>query len=403
MERLTNLKTSLFNPGELLTGPFFVMAKRDYYEILGIARSASAPEIKSAYRKLALEFHPDRNPSHEAEEKFKLASEAYEVLGDAEQRAIFDQYGHAGLEGHGFHGFNDVGDIFSHFSDIFEDFFGFGRSPFGRRGSSAAQGRDLQYELTTTFMEAYQGCEKKIEIPRSETCGACGGQGYPKGMEPVNCPQCQGRGQLYHSQGFFTISSACSACHGQGKVVKEHCPECRGKGLTEHRRKLTVKVPLGVDTGVQLCLRGEGEGGRGGGHSGDLYVLLHVEAHPEFQRQGADLHLQKRVSFIEAALGRSVEVPTPEGREALALPKGVDTGQVLRLKGKGMPHLKQKGHGDLLIQVFVQTPQALNAEQEALLLAFEKTLGSKPQEITSESSFTKSSKKPKKSSRRKWF
>ncbi|MGH7829334.1 MAG: molecular chaperone DnaJ, partial [Candidatus Binatia bacterium] len=330
-------------------------------------------------------------------------SEAYEVLSDSERRAVYDQFGHAGLEGRGFHGFSDVGDIFSHFSDIFEDFFGFGGGPFGRRQERANHGRDLQYQLSVSFEEAYRGVEKKIEIARAETCAACHGKGYPEGSEPMTCPHCQGRGQLYHSQGFFTISSACSACQGRGRVVREHCPECAGKGLTQVRRKLSVKVPPGVDNGVQLCLRAEGEGGRGGGRPGDLYVVLHVEEHPHFKRQGADLILEKRVNFVQAALGAEIEAQTPEGGETLRLPKGVETGQVLRLKGKGMPQLKHKGFGDLLVRIFVETPKELSAEQEALLIAFAKTLEKTEIEAPAESFFTKSSKKPKKSPQRKWF
>jgi len=370
--------------------------KRDYYEILGVQREASANEIKTAYRKKALECHPDRNPSHEAEELFKEASEAYEVLSDPPKRQLYDQFGHAGLRNQGFHGFEDVGDIFSHFSDVFEDFFGMG----GRRGRSRtgpAAGRDIRYDLEVGFLEAFHGVEKKIEVERQEECTRCGGQGYPKGQEPMVCRHCGGKGQLYHSQGFFTISTACGACQGQGRVVKEHCPDCRGHGTVAKAKKMSVKVPPGVDTGTQLCLRGEGEAGKRGGPAGDLYVVLHVEEDERFQRHGADLHFQSKVAMAAAALGLEIEVPSPEGVEKLRIPPGAQTGDVLKLAGKGMPSLREKRRGDLHVHLFVQTPKDLSPKQRELLEAFLREGG----ETLKESSFTKAPKKSKKS--KGWF
>lgn len=376
--------------------------KRDYYEILEIQRGASEVEIKAAYRKMALQFHPDRNPSHEAEDRFKEASEAYEILSDPQRRALYEQYGHAGLESRGFHGFNDVGDIFSHFSDVFEDFFGFGSRTQGR-ASAARPGRDLRLDLKLSFQEAFTGCEKKVELNRQETCLSCGGQGYPKDQKPIVCSQCEGKGQLYHSQGFFTISTTCGSCNGQGRVVKEHCGQCQGKGTCPIPKKLSVKVPAGVDTGIQLCIRGEGEEGRLGGRDGDLYIVLQVEEHPVLKREGDDLWFEKRISIVEASLGAEMEAVTPEGRERLKIPRGVRTGHVLKLKGMGMPHLHEKRRGDLLVQIFVETPQNLNARQEELLRAFQAEFHPASPKGGAESSFTKKDKTSKKSKKSKWF
>ena len=378
-----------------------LLVKRCYYEILGISRSASEGEIKAAYRKMALQYHPDRNTEQDAEDKFKEASEAYEVLSDAQKRSVYDQYGHEGLSGRGFHGFSDMGDIFSHFSDVFDDFFGFGGRTQGGR-ARAQPGRDLRYDLSISFEESYQGCEKKIEVAKQESCEACQGQGYPRGQEPVVCSHCGGRGQLYHSQGFFTISTACGACRGQGRVVREHCPDCRGQGTVAKTKKLSVKIPAGVDNGMQLCIRSEGEAGRQGGHAGDLYVVLHVEAHPHLQRDGLNLIFQKTISIVQASLGATVEVEGPEGRESLEIPAGTQNQTILRLKGKGMPSVKDKKHGDLLVPILVQIPQNLSERQKELLRSFEQeTLGENSQN-KSESSFTNPSKKTKKKKRAFW-
>ena len=374
--------------------------KRCYYEILEIERQASDGEVKTAYRRKALEFHPDRNPSHEAEDRFKEASEAYEVLSDPQKRSLYDRFGHDGLQRQGFHGFDDVGDVFSHFSDVFEDVFGFQRGGSRRKGPQ--KGRDLSYDMTLEFSEAFTGIERKIEVPRQEECELCEGQGYPKGQEPMVCRHCGGKGELYQSRGFFTISTACSACQGHGKVVKEHCKNCHGQGSVSKTKSLNVKVPAGVDNGNQLCLRNEGEAGKRGGGRGDLYVVLHVHEDQRFQRRGADLHHEHKISMIAAALGEEMQVPSPEGEEKLRIPPGAQTGDILKLSGKGMPSLRDKRRGDLHVHLFVETPKDLSPEQEELLKAFRKTLGGPEQAGGgTESSFTKSRKKSKKS--RAWF
>lgn len=378
--------------------------KTDYYEILEISRTASDAEIKSAYRKMALKYHPDRNPSLEAEEMFKAASEAYEVLCDPQKRSIYDQFGRAGLDGQGFHhGFSDVGDIFSHFSDVFEDFFGFsgGRSRGGGR-VRPRRGDDLQYSLELSFSEAFHGCEKKIEVQKHQGCETCEGRGYPKGVEPVACGSCGGTGQLYHSQGFFTISAACSACRGQGRVVKEHCEDCRGAGAVLKNKKIAVKFPAGIDNGMQLCLRGEGEAGSHGGPGGDLYVVVKVEEHEQLKREGHDLRLKRKVSMVQAALGAKLEVEGPDAAQVVEIPAGSQTGTVFRLKGKGMPHLKSHHRGDLLVELFVETPVSLTEQQKKILREFE---GDRADDsgTADGSSFTKSPKNPKKPKPKSWF
>ena len=340
--------------------------KRCYYDILEVSRQASAQEVKSAYRKKALEYHPDRNTTPEAEGLFKEASEAYEVLSDSQKRAIYDQFGHEGLDRQGMHhGYSDVGDIFSHFSDIFEDFFGFGTS---RRASNRPRmGRDLRYNLEINFMEAYEGSEKKIKIPRLETCEECEGRGAPKGVEPKICPHCGGRGQLLHNQGFISISSTCGSCRGQGQVLDEFCSHCQGSGQTEKTKQLKVKIPGGVEDGMQLCLRGEGEGGLNGGPPGDLYVHLHLPEDERYHREGQHLIVEERVSMFSAILGDKIEVETPKGTEKIDLPPGTETGNQIKIKGKGMPNLQGRSRGDLYVTVFVETPKKLTKEQKKIL------------------------------------
>lgn len=376
--------------------------KQDYYEVLEITRNASLADIKTAYRQMALKFHPDRNPDHEAEDKFKAASEAYEVLSDPERRAVYDKYGHSGLEGRGFHGFSDVGDIFSHFSDLFEDFFGFG-GPGGRGRDRPRHGEDFQYHMTISFEESFKGKEKKIEVEKPQTCEACGGKGHPQGSEPVVCRHCGGSGQLLHSQGFFTISTACTACRGQGRVVREHCAECRGSGAILKLKKLTVKLPAGIDNGMQLCLRGEGGPGQQGGPSGDLYVVVEVQPQPGLKREGFDLYRQEKISMPEAALGASREVEGPEGPESLEIKAGVQTGERIRLKGKGMPHLQDHQRGDLIVELFVETPRNLSPRQKELLKEFDQKTPPAGEGGQAESSFTKARKDSKKPKSRKWF
>jgi molecular chaperone DnaJ len=339
--------------------------KRCYYEILEISRDASPETIKSAYRKKALAYHPDRNNSPEAEGQFKEASEAYEVLSDSQKRQIYDRFGHEGLDQRGLHhGYADVGDIFSHFTDIFEDFFGFGG--LGGRGARRG-GRDLRYDLSITFQEAYHGTEKKFQITRYEACSTCSGRGYPSQAPPQTCPQCKGRGQLVHSQGFIAFSTTCGACGGQGKVLTQLCKSCNGEGRIEGMKNLHVKVPAGIDQGMQLCLRGEGEAGEAGRPAGDLYVMVHIQPDARFQREGDHLVLRQKVNVVQAALGEKIKVETMEGTEELKLPEGVQTGEVLKIKSKGMPRLQKGGKGDLLVQILVETPRKLSKEQKNLM------------------------------------
>jgi molecular chaperone DnaJ len=339
--------------------------KRCYYDILEIERSAGETEVKTAYRKKALEFHPDRNDSPHAEENFKEASEAYEVLSDPQKRQIYDRYGHEGLDRMGMHhGYADVGDIFSHFTDIFEDFFGFG----GRSGRSASRGgRDLRYDLSISFRESFEGTEKKFQVKRYETCAECQGKGHPADAPPQTCPHCHGRGQLVHSQGFIAFSTPCAACGGQGKVLTRFCKACSGNGQMEKTKSLNIKIPAGIDQGMQLCLRGEGEAGLRGARAGDWYVVIHVQPDEVFQREGDHLVLRQKVNMVQAALGHSIEVETPDGKEELKLPDGVQTGEVLKIKGKGMPRLQKGGRGDLLVQILVETPRKLSKGQKKLL------------------------------------
>lgn len=340
--------------------------KRCYYDILGISRQASTQEIKTAYRKRALEFHPDRNNTPEAEGLFKEASEAYEVLSDSHKRAIYDQFGHEGLDRQGMHhGYSDIGDIFSHFSDIFEDFFGFGATR--RTSRRPRMGRDLRYNLQISFMESYEGIEKKIKIPRLEECEACGGRGAPQGVEPKPCPHCGGSGQLLHNQGFISISTTCGSCGGQGQVLEKLCEHCNGSGQEEKIKQLKVKIPAGVEDGMQLCLRGEGEKGVHGGPPGDLYVHLHLPEDERYHREGLDLIVEERVNIFSAALGGKIQVKTPKGMEKIDLPPGIQTGSKIKIKGKGMPNLQGRSRGDLLVRVFVETPRDLNKEQKKLL------------------------------------
>ncbi len=378
--------------------------KRCYYEILEIERTVSAQEIKTAYRKKALQYHPDRNPSQEAEEKFKEASEAYEVLSDTEKRSIYDRFGHEGLDRGGLHhGYSDVGDIFNHFGDIFEDFFGMGGGGRRRRSDGARHGRDLRYDLQLNFFEAYEGVEKKIEIDRQESCPDCEGLGYPQGTKPEVCHHCNGTGQLLQSQGFFTLSSPCPTCRGEGRLIKHPCEECRGKGMVRSRKTLKVKIPAGIDHGMQLCLREEGEGGRQGGRPGDLYVVIHLEQDPRYHRQDQEVLVQEKIPMVLAALGGSWQVETPKGPETLTLPPGIQTGEVLRIPGLGMPSPQGKARGDFLVQIWVEIPKNLNQEQKDLLSSLGASMGLKNfvEKKKEESSFTKKSKSSKKS-RRFW-
>jgi molecular chaperone DnaJ len=351
------------------------VSRRDYYEVLGIARSASEPQIKSAYRKLALQYHPDRNPdSKEAEEHFKEAAEAYAVLADPSKRQAYDRFGHAGVSGAGSGGFDPS--VFTGFEDIFGglgDVFGFGDVFGGRRGGPR-RGADLRYDLELSFEEAASGTETTIQIPRQETCETCDGSGAAPGTRPVTCPRCQGRGQIRFQQGFFTVARTCNQCHGQGSILSKPCSDCRGEGRVQRTRKLTVRIPAGISTGQRLRLTAEGEAGATGGPAGDLYVVLHVQEHTFFQRDGADLHCEIEIGYPLLALGGAMQVPTLDGSAPVDVPAGTQTGTVFRLRGKGLPDLGGRGHGDILVTVRAAVPSRLSREQRTLIEAFAATL-----------------------------
>ena len=343
--------------------------KRDYYEILGVNRNASEDELKATYRKLALKYHPDRNPGdQEAEEKFKEAAEAYEVLRDPEKRAIYDQYGHQGLEGSGFSGFGGFEDIFSSFSDIFEDFFGFGTR---RRSASRVQrGADLRYDLSLGFMEAAFGTETEIEIEKMESCADCHGNGCEPGTQLESCRHCGGIGQVSRSQGFFTVRTTCPTCRGQGQTIPNPCSGCRGTGQVMTHKTVAVKIPAGVDNGSRLRLNGEGEAGAHRGPPGDLYVFIYVQPHEFFMRKDNDVICQIPISFVQAALGDKINVPTLNGEKTLEIPKGTQPGDIFYFHGDGIPSLRSRRRGDQIIQVDIKTPTHLSKKQELLLREF---------------------------------
>jgi len=343
--------------------------QRDFYEVLGVSRTASVDEIKSAYRKAALKWHPDRNPEnkHDADVKFRECTEAYSVLSDGQKRQVYDTYGHAGLSGSGGVDFNST--VFQDFHDIFGDFFGF-EDIFGggRRGRSRSQrGADLRYDMTLTFEEASTGVTTKIKLPRQEYCEACNGTGAKKGTGVVACQTCRGRGQLAYQQGFFTITRTCPACQGAGQMVRERCPECRGQGRIEREKIIELRIPPGVDTGTRLRVAGEGEHGPNGGSPGDLFVVLDVKEHAFFERRGADLYCTIPVSLTQAALGADLQVPGLQGDEKLKIPEGTQSGAVFRIKGKGLADPRGGGKGDLYYHVRVLTPTKLTREQRKML------------------------------------
>ena len=365
------------------------MTKRDYYEILGVSRDASPDQIKKAYRRLAIKYHPDKNPdnSKEAEEKFKEVSEAYKILSDSEKRKIYDQYGHAGLEaegvgaGAGFGGFNF--DPFKIFEEAFrggssgESFFGgdiFGDF-FGRRGrtrtNEVRSGRDLQYVMEVSFKEAAFGVEKKIQVPRYERCEVCKGSGVAPGSHPETCPVCGGTGYVEVTQGFFSISRTCSRCQGRGTIITNPCNNCRGTGRVHRIRKVKVSIPAGVDNGSRLRLREEGEAGLAGGSPGDLYLTIKVKPHPIFKREEDTVICEIPVTFSQAALGGEVEVPTLEGKVKMKIPPGTQTNKIFRLRGRGIPRLNSYGRGDQWVRVIVETPVNLTREQKEFLKKFD--------------------------------
>ena len=346
------------------------VTKADYYEVLSVSRNASDQELKTAYRKLAMQYHPDRNPGNaEAEEKFKECSEAYQVLSDPQKRAAYDRYGHAGVSGVGsngdpFAGMGDLGDIFG---DFFGEMFNMGGGGSRGRASRAQRGRDLRYDHVIEFEDAIFGKEVQVTIRRAEACTTCHGSGTASGRGPSICAQCQGRGQVRYQQGFFSIARTCNACGGTGSVITDPRPTCRGDGRQEKQHTLQVKIPAGVEEGTRIRYQGEGDAGRFGGPSGDLYIVLSVRPHEFFERDGNDLHCVIPISFTQAALGDEITIPTLEGDTKLKIPEGTQSGKEIRLRGKGVPYLNEHGRGDLVITVAVQTPKKLSKMQKELL------------------------------------
>jgi molecular chaperone DnaJ len=351
-------------------------SKRDYYEVLGITRTASDQEIKSAYRRLAVRYHPDKNPGDaEAEAKFKEAAEAYQVLSEPEQRRRYDRFGHAGVSSSagatwgapGFGGIEDIlGDLFG-FGDVFGAGGGRGAGGGGSRRSAAQRGADLRYDLEISLEEAATGMTAQLRIPRLETCDKCKGSGAAQGTQPETCSTCSGTGQVRFQQGFFSVSRTCNMCRGTGRIIKTPCESCKGAGRVEREKMMEVKIPAGVETGSRLRIAGEGEAGMQGGPTGDLYVVIHVKEHEQFERQGSNLYSSMPITFAQAALGAEVSVPTLDGQQTLKIPAGTQTGTVFRLKNRGVQVLGGRGRGDLFVSVMVITPTTLTREQRRLL------------------------------------
>lgn len=355
--------------------------KRDYYEVLGVAKGAAKDEIKKAYRRMARKYHPDVSQEPDAEAKFKEINEAYEVLSDDQKRSVYDRFGHAGLGGGvgGFGGFDFGGfrDPFDIFEEVFGSFGGFGGRT-RQRGRSPRRGADLRYEMTLEFEEAVFGVEREIEVPRQETCPVCKGDGVEPGTSPIRCPDCNGTGEIRRQTGFFISIGTCPRCQGRGEIITSPCKECNGRGRVAKTRRLSVKVPPGVDHGTQIRLSGEGESGTNNGPPGNLYVVINVKPHPYFRRQDETIHLELAVNITQAALGDEVEVPTLDGKEMMTIPAGTQTGDTIRLRGKGVPRLRRDGttagRGDQLVTIQVRTPTNLTPEQRHLLLELGKTL-----------------------------
>lgn len=351
------------------------MSKRDFYEILGVSKGVDPKDLKRAYRKLAMKYHPDRNPDDkDADAKFKEATEAYEVLGDAQKRAAYDQYGHAAVDGQGA-GYGGGGN--GNFSDIFGDVFGdiFGAGGRGGRGRAGPQrGSDLRYTLELSLEEAVRGAEKQIRIPTLSACGVCDGSGAKPGTSVKTCPTCHGQGQVRMQQGFFSVQQTCPTCRGQGTIIEDPCTSCHGRGVKEDTKTLSVKIPAGVDTGDRIRLSGEGEAGSMGGPAGDLYVQVSVREHNLFQREGRNLYCEVPISIVDAALGGELEVPTLDGRVKLKIPAETQSGKSFRLRGKGVAPVRGGGPGDLLCRVQVETPVNLTSAQRELLVKFQESL-----------------------------
>ena len=356
------------------------VTKIDYYEVLSVQRDATEGELKMAYRKLAMQYHPDRNPDNpEAEAKFKECSEAYSILSDGEKRAAYDRFGHAAFsggagngggnpfQGGGFGG-QDVGDIFG---DIFGEMFNMGGN---RRASRVQRGRDLRYDLSLEFEQAVFGVEKEITIRRAEACEDCKGTGAAKGKQPLTCPQCKGAGQVRFQQGFFSVARTCAQCSGTGSIVTDPCKTCAGQTTVEREHKLLVKVPAGVEQDTRIRYQGEGEAGKFGGPAGDLYVILSVKKHKFFERDGDDLHCVMPISFPQAALGTELEIETLEGAEKIKISEGTQSGRQFRLRGKGVPHLNERGQGDLIVEIRVATPTKLSKQQKELMRQLSETM-----------------------------
>lgn len=368
-------------------------AKRDYYDILAVTREADADEIKSAYRKAALRWHPDRNPDHksEAEEKFREATEAYSVLSDPQKRDAYNQYGHAGLSGAGFDpGFSRS--IFDEFQDIFgeffqvEDVFGLGGGRRGRR-ARPQRGADLRYDMTLSFAEAAAGVATKIKVTRNEVCESCHGSGAKAGTRPTVCQQCGGRGQVIYQQGFFSLSRTCPICEGSGQFIKERCADCAGRGRVERDHPLELRIPAGLESNTRLRVSGEGEAGANGGPAGDLYVMIEVKEHDFFERKGADLYCTIPISIVQASLGAPIMVPTLAAEHELKIPEATQSGAVFRLKGKGLPNPHGGAKGDIFVRVHVETPGKLSRDQKRLLHELGETLRTENRPAQRNSSF----------------
>ncbi len=351
-------------------------SKADYYELLGVDRNATAEELKKAYRKLAIQYHPDKNPGDKkAEEKFKEISEAYEVLSDPEKRAAYDRFGHAAVAGAGGAGagMHDPFEVFREVfggmggGGIFDHIFGSGET---RTGGSRSRGADLRYDLEITLEEALRGAEKEIDLLKPETCKRCDGTGADAGSRPKTCPVCRGHGQVISSRGFFQVSQTCGHCRGTGEIIEKICTECRGEGRVEKRSRIKLRIPAGIEEGSRLRSTGNGEAGFRGGGPGDLYVVIHIKQHPVFERDGADLYCEVPLSFATAALGGDLEVPTLDGKANVKIPAGTQSATIFKLRGKGMPHLQSRSTGDLLVRVLVEVPTKLSAEQRQKLIEF---------------------------------
>ncbi|GDX79514.1 chaperone protein DnaJ [Deltaproteobacteria bacterium] len=357
------------------------MAKRDYYEVLGVVREAPQAEIKKAFRVLAMKLHPDKNPGDkEAESRFKEVAEAYDCLGDEQKRQMYDRFGHEGLRGAGMnHGFQSSDEVFSHFADMFGDLFGFGGGRGGQRGPR--RGADLEYPLTIEFLEAVKGVEREITFPKHVACEPCSGSGAKAGSQPQTCATCRGAGEVVQqAQMFLRIRTVCPACGGRGKVVKDPCTGCSGSGRVRTNEKLKVTIPPGVDEGMQLRLSGKGEIGEPGGAAGDLYVTIRVTEHEVFQRDGTNVLVRRPIPYVLAVLGGDITVPTVDGEESLVVEAGTPSGKVITLRGKGIPAVHGRGRGDQLVQLLVEVPKQLSAKEDEILRELAKAQGVKVKE-----------------------